>query len=49
MRIKAYQPKCIISAAVKPNLFNFLSTNLLLLKDFILLVPLGQEQVDSEQ
>ena len=22
MRIKAYQPECVISAAVKPNLFN---------------------------
>ena len=26
MRIKAYQPKCIISAAVKPNLFNARNT-----------------------
>ncbi len=26
MRIKAYQPKCIISAAVKPNLFNAKNT-----------------------
>ena len=26
MRIKAYQPKCVISAAVKPNLFNAKNT-----------------------
>ena len=26
MRIKAYQPECVISAAVKPNLFNAINT-----------------------